>query len=57
MNIHEAIEEIDNMVDRFEEKGIRLRYREIEALYVLETMATTNKDYLREILKEIIEEG
>lgn len=54
MNIHEAIEEIDNMIDRLAEDGIRLRHKETEALYVLETMATTNKDYLKEILKEII---
>lgn len=57
MNIREAIEEIDNMVDRFEEKGIRLRHTEIVALHVLEMMATTNKDELKEILKEIIREG
>ena len=57
MNIHEAIEEIDNMVDRLGEKRIHLRHREIEALYVLEMMATTNKDELKGILKEIIEEG
>lgn len=56
MNIHEAIEEIDNMIDRLAEDGIRLRHKETEALYVL-TMATTNKDYLKEILKEIIREG
>lgn len=57
MNIHEAIEEIDNMIDRLAEDGIRLRHKETEALYVLETMATTHKDYLKEILKEIIKEG
>jgi hypothetical protein len=57
MNVHEAIEEIDNMIDRLAEDGIRLRHKETEALYILETMATAHKDDLKEILKEIIRES
>ena len=57
MNIHEAIEEIDNMIDRLAEDGIRLRHKETEALYVLEITATEHKDDLKEILKEIIKES
>ena len=57
MNIHEAIEIIDWMIDRLAEDGIYLRDSEIQALNVLMEVATANRDEVKAILKEIIEEG
>lgn len=57
MNIREAIEVIDWMIDRLAEDGIDLRDGEIQALNVLMKVATANRDEVKAILKEIIREG
>ena len=64
MNIDEAIEIIDDIISDYEyrcncedeedeQQGIMLK---IEALNLLKMMALTNKDILKEVLKEIIRE-
>ena len=57
MNIHEAIEVIDWMIDRLAEDGLYLRDSEIQALNVLMEVATANRDEVKAILKEIIKDN
>ena len=64
MKLSEAIEIIDNIINDYEyrcncedeedeQQGIMLK---IEALNLLKMIALTNKDMLKEVLKEIIRE-